>query len=45
MQVSGWVVGRGATWGGGKGVKRGQIQVPMVVVKKNKGIQKYQVNS
>ena len=45
MQVSGWVVGRGATWGGGKGVKSGQIQVLMVVVKKNKGIQKYQVNS
>ena len=34
MQVSGWVVGRGATWGGGKGVKSGQIQVLMVVVKK-----------
>ena len=45
MQVSGWVVGRGATWGGGKGVKSDQIQVLMVVVKKNKGIQKYQVNS
>ena len=45
MQVSGWVVGRGATWGVGKGVKSGQIQVLMVVVKKNKGIQKYQVNS
>ena len=36
MQVSGWVVGRGATWGGGKGVKMGQNQVPMEVAKKNK---------
>ena len=45
MQVLGWVVERGATWGGGKGVKSDQIQVLMVVVKKNKGIQKYQVNS
>ena len=29
MQVLGWVVERGATWGGGKGVKSGQNQVPM----------------
>ena len=36
MQVLGWVVGRGATWGGGKGVKMGQNQVPMEVAKKNK---------
>ena len=36
MQVSGWVVGRGTTWGGGKGVKMGQNQVPMEVAKKNK---------
>ena len=37
--------GEGCYMGGGKGVKSGQIQVLMVVVKKNKGIQKYQVNS
>ena len=39
MQVLGWVVGRGATWGGGKGVKMGQNQVPMEVAKKIRNIQ------
>ena len=31
MQVLGWVLERGATWAGGKGVKSGQNQVAMEV--------------
>ena len=41
MQVLGWVVGWGATCGGGKRVKTGQNQVPMEVIEKNKENQKY----
>ena len=35
FQVSGWVVGWGTPWGGGKGVKLGKNQVMIKMVEKN----------
>ena len=34
-------MGWGATWGGDKGAKMGEIKVPMWVVEKNKENEKY----